>query len=97
MWLNSSSYAYDDCAVCVCVALWCGAILRGRYGTAGYIVKNISTTAAELRAVFAELEAEDWISAQTRAVIFDVNIWNPSQRCALSLFLQQFCFPCHVL
>ena len=60
----------------------------GVYGTAGYIVKNVSTTATELRTLLAELEAGDWLTAQTRAVIIDVNVWNPSQRLISAVKIQ---------
>jgi len=60
----------------------------GVYGTAGYIVQNVSTTATELRTLLAELEAGDWLSAQTRAVIIDVNVWNPSQRLISAVKIQ---------
>ena len=55
----------------------------GVYESSGYIVPNASSTVEDfraLRALLTRLEEADWIGPQTRAVVVDVNIWNPSQR-----------------
>eukprot|EP01043_Picozoa_sp_COSAG02_P000228 COSAG02_NODE_4_length_69935_cov_46.806590_36_plen_373_part_00 len=60
----------------------------GVYESSGYIVPNASSTVEDLRATLSRLEKANWIGPQTRAVVIDVNIWNPSQRLISAVKMQ---------
>lgn len=60
----------------------------GIYESSGYVVPNVSSTVEGLSAMLTRLEEADWIGAQTRAVVVDVNIWNPSQRLISAVKMQ---------
>ena len=46
------------------------------------------TSAPELKAELARLEAGSWVDSQTRAVLLDVQVWNPTEQLVSVLKLQ---------
>jgi hypothetical protein len=77
-------------------SMW-GDIVSGGYPLGGFVVPTNVTSAAELKAELARLEASSWVDSQTRAVLLDVQVWNPTEQLVsvLKLQVEQTRATCH--
>ncbi len=58
------------------IACWCCC----RYSPSGYVARVNASSAEELSDQFFELWQEGWVDPQTRAVIIDFTVYNPSRQ-----------------
>lgn len=57
------------------------------FGTSGYILPSIAASTSELQAQFMQLREDNWTGLETRLIVIDLALWNPSQRLVSSVKL----------